>query len=485
MLSLWAQDEMVDAQINDARLNKRLVQILSDLGNRPTASIAAASGGHQEMVAAYRFFDNDKATPEALLHSHCQQTRRRMAAQEVVLLVQDTTEIDLTRPTQQVLHAGPLDTTARRGVFLHPLHALTPDGTPSGTAWCKMWTRDEESLNKSAAEKRRERKAAPIDDKESFRWLEGLQKGRDLAQTMPEVGIVCVADSEADIYEVFAEPRGEHAVDWLVRACQNRALEQAEQTERSHDHLREIVLKSPVLFTQEIKVRGRKTKTTCEKRGRRTARASRKTLVEVRAATITLRPPPRPDRELPPVTLQVVLVREPNPPQGEAAIEWLLVTTLPIETVDQVRQIVQYYCVRWKIGELLFRTLKSGCRLEERRFEHVDRLLACAAVYLIVAWRTLYLCRLGWSMPDLDCEVIFEPSEWKSVWMAIHKEEPPSKAPTLVVMIALIAQLGGYVNIANRKDPPGPQTVWLGLQRMQDFAQAWDVFGPGARSPLG
>ena len=134
-----------------------------------------------------------------------------------------------------------------------------------------------------------------------------------------------------------------------MRACQNRALEQAEQTERSHDHLREIVLKSPVLFTQEIKVRGRKTKTTCEKRGRRTARTSRKTTVEVRAATITLRPPPRPDRELPPVTLQVVLVREPNPPQGEAAIEWLLVTTLPIETVDQVRQIVQYYCVRWQI----------------------------------------------------------------------------------------------------------------------------------------
>ena len=90
---------------------------------------------------------------------------------------------------------------------------------------------------------------------------------------------------------------------------------------------------------------------------------------------------------------------------------------------------------------------------------------------------------MGRSVQDLHCDAIFQPSEWKSVWMAIHRETPPTTPPKLSVMLGLIAQLGGYVNRPKRKDPPGPQTIWLGLQRMYDFAQAWDTFGPGAKTP--
>lgn len=128
--------------------------------------------------------------------------------------------------------------------------------------------------------------------------------------------------------------------------------------------------------------------------------------------------------------------------------------------------------------EILFRTLKSGCRIEQRRFEDVDRLLPCLALYLIAAWRTLFVCRLGRDCPDLDCEAIFEPSEWKAVWVAVHREKPPKKAPKLSVMVHLIASLGGYVE--RPQSEPGAQTVWIGLQRMYDLAWAWDSFGPGA-----
>ena len=65
--------------------------------------------------------------------------------------------------------------------------------------------------------------------------------------------------------------------------------------------------------------------------------------------------------------------------------------------------------------------------------------------------------------------------------MTVQHKTPPQKPPRLGEMVRLIAQLGGYINLANRKDPPGPQTVWLGLQRMQDLALAWDTFGPGAK----
>ncbi len=180
-----------------------------------------------------------------------------------------------------------------------------------------------------------------------------------------------------------------------------------------------------------------------------------------------------------PVTVNVVLVRELNPPADDEPVEWLLVTTLGIEDVEQVRLIIQYYTVRWMI-EVLFRTLKSGCRVEARRFEHVDRLLPCLAVYLIVAWRTLFACRLARSCPDIDCEAVFEPSEWQSVWTTVRRQPLPSSPPCLNDMVRLVAQLGGYVNRPNRSDPPGPPTLWIGLQRTRDLAWAWDTFGPGA-----
>jgi hypothetical protein len=236
---------------------------------------------------------------------------------------------------------------------------------------------------------------------------------------------------------------------------------------------------TPVLFTKEISVRRRRAKTSCETRTRRESRENRATQVEVRAACVTLCPPAGSDRPLPPVSVNVVVVRELHPPEGEDPIEWILLTTLPIDAEEDVRQVIRYYCVRWMI-EVFFRTLKSGCRIEERRFEHIDRLLPCVAVYLIVAWRTLMVCRLGRSCPNIDCEAVFEPSEWKSVWMVIHRKAPPSKPPKLAELLRLIGQLGGYVNRPNRSDPPGPQTIWLGLQRMRDLTWAWDTFGPGA-----
>ena len=265
-------------------------------------------------------------------------------------------------------------------------------------------------------------------------------------------------------------------MDWLIRACQDRALVKEEGT-NSTRHLREQVLATPVLYEVQLLIRGRQAKTAIEDRGRRQNRETRQASVEVRAATVTLRPPWRCDRKLPAVSVNVVLVREPNPPAGEPAVEWILVTTLPIDTLEKVRAIVEYYCVRWSI-EIFFRTLKSGCRIERRRFEHVDRLLPCLALYLIVGWRTMFVCRMGRSCPDLDCETIFEPSEWKAVWVAVHQKNPPKQAPRLAEMVHLIARLGGFVE--RRNSEPGPQTVWIGLQRMYDLAWAWKSFGPEA-----
>jgi Transposase DNA-binding/Transposase Tn5 dimerisation domain len=472
MIAPWASEEMRTADFDDERLDARVVTLLSALGNRPNLSIPAACGGRAEMKAAYRFFDNERVTFDKVLKPHIARTLERVAELEVALLVQDTSAMDLTRPEQAVAGAGALD-GSRSGFLLHEMQAFTPEGTPLGTVWAEILNRTDGVSHASAAKKHRERHQTPIEEKESMRWLTGLRKAREVAQKLPAVQCVCVGDSEADIYELFAEPRGEQPVHWLIRACQDRAL-----AKDTPEHLRDQVLSSPVLYKVELLIRGRQAKTTAEDRARRQNRQSRQAEVEVRAATLTLRAPWRAERELSPVTVNVVLVREPNPPPGEPPVEWILLTTLPIDTLEQVRTVVEYYCVRWNI-EILFRTLKSGCRIERRRFEDIERVLPCLAMYLIVAWRTLFVCRMGRNCPDLDCEAIFEPSEWKAVWVAIHHKQPPNKSPRLSEMVHLIARLGGYVE--RKHSEPGPQTVWIGLQRMYDLAWAWKSFGPQAK----
>jgi hypothetical protein len=483
MFTSWVVDEMETVDLKDERLNNRLREVLSQLAGQPTASIPAACGGYAEMTAAYRLFDNDRVGWESILQPHIDATRRRMAEQPVVVLAQDTTEIDLSRPEQQVQGAGPLDGGPRRGVFLHPLYALTPDGTPLGTLRAVVWARPDEPPP-SKAEREARKKRTPIEEKESYRWIDVMRYARDEARRAPKTRMISVADSEADIYELLVEAQAEpQEIGWVVRACQNRALKREKDQDAapgeanpSAAYLREEVLRTEALFTQTIRIRGRKAKVECSQRGRQQPRQSRIAEVEVRAARVTLRAPWRPDRTLPPVTVNVVLVREINPPADEPAVEWILVTNLPIDNIEEVRQVIQYYCVRWMI-EVFFRTLKSGCRVEGRRFERVDRLLSCLAVYLIVAWRTLYVCRLGRSCPDVSCEAIFEPAEWKSVYRVVQRRPPPSSPPKLQEMVRMVAQLGGYVN-RKRPDEPGPQTVWLGLQRMHDMALCWQLFGP-------
>ena len=185
MLASWVVDEMKDVDLRDKRLNDRLQRILSDLSERPTASIPAACGGKAETEAAYRFFNNEKALPQRILDPHYEQTKQRIAAQEVAILVPDTTELDLTRPHSQVEGAGPLDDGPRRGALVHLLEAFSEDGTPLGAVWSQMWTRDEPADEPAADQPERNRKQIPIEEKESYRWLESQRQARPWPKRCP------------------------------------------------------------------------------------------------------------------------------------------------------------------------------------------------------------------------------------------------------------------------------------------------------------
>ena len=470
-MTVSLRDEVCGARLGDQRLTKRLCKVVDELESKPAMSLPAATKGRAEMEAAYRFFDNSKVSPERILQPHIEATRQRIVQSDVALLVQDTTELDLTRPKRKVKGAGPIERDTRRGAFFHPLVAFDADGLPLGVAWQKSWARDEIRTDLTTKERRARLRSTPIEEKESFRWVEGVRAARKVAEACPQTSCICVADSEADIYEMFSEPRAtsDGQLHLLVRACQDRALTDHEE------NCFEAVRATPALYQCSVSISAREPKIKSDKRKRRQRRDARIAEVEIRATTVALRPPHRPDRKLPVVTVSLVLVEEANPPDGETPVQWLLITTLPIDSLEQVRQIISYYCVRWQI-EIYFRTLKSGCKIEACQFEKLDRLLNCLAVYAIIAWKIMYLCRLGRECPDLDCEVIFETSEWKSVYMIVRNEEPPTTPPKLNTIIRMIATLGGYVD--RKSTEPGPQTLWLGLQRVHDLSAAWEAFGP-------
>lgn len=469
--------EVSECKFGDKRLSDRVSKVISRLGQHPNLSIPAALFTQAEIDKGYDFFENLKVTPKRILSTHRDRTLERIMCERVCLLVQDTTEIELTRPNEQVVGAGPLSANSRWGAYLHPLMAYTPARLNLGTVWLKSWARDSIDTERTEKEKSKHLAQVPIEEKESYRWLEGQREAWQIAEMCADTQCILVCDSEADIYEVFSETRQTthgRPLELLIRGCQNRA------TEVSGQLLLDVVRASTVVHSMVIDVSGRRSKTRVESDRRGKSRQARTANVEVRACCANLRSPPRPDRKLPNVTLHVVLVEEAAPPAGEEAISWMLLTTLPIDTPEQVLTVIDYYCCRWPI-ENYFKILKSGCRIEDRRFETLARHLNATAVYMIVAWRIQLLCHLGRECPEMDCSVFFEESEWKAVYIVATRQDPPEKPPDLNTIIRLIASLGGYIPRKNTQ--PGIQTLWIGMQRMRDLACGYDAFGPKSKKP--
>ena len=466
-------NELHGCNFGDARLNKRACKVIDALGQRPNISIPAALKGRADIEACYRLMDNENISPDKILQPHAEATYKRVELEDYVLIVQDTTELDLTRPGQQVTGAGLTDCEVRRGAYFHPMVAFNYSGVALGLIGHKIWTR--EALKKMPdAEKSKERRKTPIEDKESIRWIEGLHAAKRTALACPDTTCVCVGDSEADIFELFVAYAQCNTTNLqlLVRAGQKR------NTTDNVDW-KDQVRKTTKFGNQSVCIRERQAKIDVKLSARNATRKARSAELEIRKATVEVARPVNATSALPKyVKFNVVLCEETNPPAGEQAISWLLVTSLPIETEENVQRVIRSYCIRWQI-EVFFRTLKSGCRIEYRRFESIDRIFNCLAFLSIVAWRLMYICHLGRECPDIDCEVIFEPSEWKSVYATLGIPIPKTGCPPLNEVIRAIARLGGFMD--RPKNEPGTQTLWVGLQRCYDLSNAWNTFGPGAK----
>ena len=155
-------------------------------------------------------------------------------------------------------------------------------------------------------------------------------------------------------------------------------------------------------------------------------------------------------------------------------LEWILLTNVPINDITSGHEIVKWYLCRWQI-EIYFRILKSGCNIEKLQLETKFRFDSCLTLYMIIAWRILYLTMLAREYPDTSCHIVFTEEEWKIAYMMKYRKKPPKKPITLTCMLNLIAQFGGYLNRKNDGEP-GPTVIWIGLQRLHDFIKAKNVY---------
>jgi hypothetical protein len=481
-MQTWVVDELARADLGDERLNHRFRILLDGMSQKPSLKFPAIFNGRADVNSSYEFLNNDKVDEAELLAPHRHATVRRIAAYPVVLLPQDTTELDLTRAQERMEGAGPLNSASRLGFFNHVMLALTPEGLPLGVVHTEIWARDPEAFAKDAKQKREERKTKSIEEKESLRWLEGYRQACTLAAEVPETTLICISDSEGDIYECLLEgqtlaAQGKRPADWIIRACHgDRRLQEpvAVAAEAPATKLRDRVAATAVLTEITVEVSRRASKWDDERK-RKQPRSARTAKLTVQAARVELRAPYRPeDRKLADVALNVVLVREIDPPPGEAAIEWLLLTNRPIGTVEEVLEVINYYCRRWNI-EIYFRILKSGCKVEESQLEKASRFRPYLGLCLIVAWRVMYVMMLGRGCPELPCDAVFDDEEWRAVYAVVKNEPPPKAPPSLGAMVVLIAMLGGYMNRKGDGEP-GPKAMWVGMQRMTDLGLAWRAF---------
>lgn len=451
----WSAAETRSADLGDERLNRRLTLVLRRLAEHPEQSIASTFRGWGETQAAYRFFDNEKVTPEKVLAPHREATLQRAREHPVVLCVEDTSELDFTSKAT-VEGLGPLNYDGTQGINIHPMLAVTPERLCLGVLGLWSWVRDADD---HGGKDRQDRLSRPLEQKESQRWVAGYKQVAELQGQVGETRLVYVADRDSDLFELF-EAAASAPAHWLIRAAQDRAV-------KGGGLIWEKVGQSPSL--------GQITFDLPAGRGRR----ARQVEQSLHALRVVLRAPYRPDKKLASVEVTAILAREDNPPPGEDAIEWLLLSSLPVESFEEACEKVQWYLCRWQI-EVFFRILKSGCKVEQLQLQSRERIEAAVALYLIVAWRVLYLTRLGRVVPDLSCEVAFSAQEWQAVYMVSKRQKPPSQPPRLLEILTLVAGLGGHLG-RKGDGPPGPKAIWIGLQRTRDFVLALDALGAFAQ----
>ena len=451
----WIVEELATADLGDKRRKRRAMAMIADMAARPQGSVLQFSATMAEAKGAYRLLSPQSERAEA--HDLATGVRagladacaRRMAGADVVLAIQDTTCFDF-HTHRATTGLGPLggghDGQSGQGFFLHTTLAVSAAGVPLGVLRQETWVRD------PAVAKSRKRHEVPLEDRESYRWVQSQEAVHQ--RLAAGATVLTVADREAASFELFATARPQHA-HLLIRATGRRLVGEGE----SRELLSEAIANAPVLGEYEVTIR------------RHPEHRPRAVRLVIRATTVTL-PVPKSNRRSAahdqPVRLSVIHVTEAAPQAETAKIEWLLLTDLPVPDLATAQRYVHYYSLRWLIERYHY-TLKSGCRIQESQLHTREALENLLALYCAVAWRLLWLTYAARQDEQQACTVAFSDLEWRTLHcLSQAGEARPVDPPPLRTVVRWLGRLGGHPGRKGDAEP-GVKVLWIGMARLTDI----------------
>ncbi len=440
----WSFTQFGRVRLGDERRTQRVVRLAAQMLRRPSASIPAQTGRWSDTKASYRLFDQDEVTFDALGKNHWQATRTSARSRTTTLMIQDTTDLSFSH-REDVIGLGPVGNGEGQGFILHSTLAVDPTGSGEvlGLACQFLLCRDGIHPEETRSQRKHRRRESEI-------WGQSVVAiGRSEEQSR----WIHVCDRYADNFEMFEACRRTQ-VDFVIRMAQDRRCAPTHEDAKASKRLMQWVRTLPAVGHKTLELR------------QRPGRHARLARLSVAYSAVTIFVPKFDRSTLSPWRGWVVRVWEPNTPEDEESIEWVLLTSVLVESAGQAEQIAGWYSLRWLVEEY-HKCLKTGCQVEARQMETRGRLEACIGILALIAVRLLQLKLWARSAPQ-DPAAKCASSMHVRVLSAYYNI--PTGSMTANEFWRKVAQLGGFLGRRSDGDP-GWQTLWRGWLQLDAMTQ--------------
>lgn len=456
--------EFAGSRLGDRRLERRLEAISRRAAQNPTLSFPKLMASSAELEGLYRWFANANVQTSAILAPHRAQTRQRAQEHGLIRVAHDTTDFAFKGEREDL---GIIEGSVL-GFFAHTALAIGGDETrePLGLAGLRTYINAQVKQRRklTTSERTKSNRTTPRQEKSSHHW-EALALDVDAELRAEGIKAVHIMDQEADDFVVYAEllSRG---VRFVIRGDPRRRLQRKGLS--INDTL--VAGSAPAVFRSvQLEHRG-KTKPDARYR----ERDERKAQLQIRWTRVTMKRPEDAQHEASDVTLNVVQVLEPHPPEGQQAVDWTLLTSEPVDSFEQATAVVDHYRARWLIEEY-FKALKTGCAVERRQLTTYGSLTKAVALFMPIAWEMLRLRWMARAQPDLPATALLPPDDIRIVraLLAEFKRDfvlPPT--PTVADILRAIARLGGHLK---SNGPPGWITIGRGFEDLNNARRIWRI----------
>ena len=445
------------AKFGDKRLNLRFEKVLNTLSNQLECSIPQAFKQWGQTKAMYRFLSNKKVRGETIIEAQFNNwAENQLSEHSIILAIHDTTELDLTGKRSEE-HLGCLAYEKQRGFFLHNTLMCNEEGTPESVFYQYYWGRNPDTLSMKQA-----RKHLIIEQKESVRWIDGIKRVQKYFKEFPKTTVINICDREGDIYELIEmeKPDNNH---YIIRSCNNRRVKD------EGEKLWEQVKKKPVQGSYTIEVNDR------NKLQKRIAK------IEVRwLENIILSPPYRKNQKsLRPTAVNMIYVEEINPPDGVPPINWKLLTSLEVKSLNTAFTVITYYTYRWRI-ETFHYILKQGCKVEQLQLEQEHNLKNAISLYSLIACKLLTMMYLSREKPQASINTVgFSIKQYSLLCTYLERRynirlnQQQERSPTIDHFVELVGILGGYLK--HNKPYPGIKVLWRGMKELITILDCFEL----------